>query len=71
MQDQRIEKLAAFAINITKVLLIIYLAFEEVFKIINPLKMFLDDYFYISRNWATQDYTILKKRQAERKVVRV
>ena len=37
MQDQRIEKLAAFAINITKVLLIIYLGFEEVFKIIKAL----------------------------------
>ena len=34
MQDQRIEKLAAFAINTTKVLLIIYLGFEEVFKIL-------------------------------------
>ena len=33
MQDQRIEKLAAVAIKITKVLIIIYLGFEEVFKI--------------------------------------
>ena len=33
MQDQRIEKIAAVAVNITKVLLIIYLGFVEVFKI--------------------------------------
>ena len=33
MQDQRIEKLAAIAIKIIKVLLIIYLGFEEVLKI--------------------------------------
>ncbi len=42
MQDQRIEKLAAVAINITKVLLIIYLGFEEVFKIIKSLQKLLD-----------------------------
>ena len=33
MQDQRIEKIAALAINITKLLVIIYLSIEEVFKI--------------------------------------
>jgi len=37
MQDQRIEKLVAVAINITKVLLIILLGVEEVFKIIKSL----------------------------------
>ena len=71
MQDQRIEKLAAVAINITKVLLIIYLAFEEVFKIINSLQKLLDAEFDISRKWASQAYSILKKRQAERKVAGV
>ena len=43
MQNQRIEKLAAIVINITKVLLIIYLGFEEVFKIIKSLQKLLDD----------------------------
>jgi len=68
MQDQRIEKLAAVAINITKVLLIIYLGFEEVFKIGKSLKEKLDIEFDISRKWASQTYSILKKRQADRKV---
>ncbi len=68
MQDQRIEKLAAVAINITKVLLIIYLGFEEVFKIIKSLQKLLDAELDISRKWASQNYLILKKRLAERKV---
>ena len=71
MQDQRIEKLAAVAINITKVLLIIYLGFEEVFKIIKSLQKLLDAEFDISRKWASQAYSALKKRQAERKVAGV
>ena len=71
MQDKRIEKLAAFAINITKVLLIIYLGFEEVFKIINSLQKFLDTELDKSRKWASQNYSILKKRLAERKVAGV
>ena len=37
MQDQRIVK-AAVAINITKVLLVIYLGFEEVFRIVKSLQ---------------------------------
>ena len=68
MQDQRMEKLAAVAINITKVLLIIYLGFEEIFKIGKSLREKLDFEFDISRKWASQAYSILKKRQAERKV---
>ena len=71
MQDQRIEKLAAVAINITKVLLIIYLGFEEVFKIIKSLQKFLDTELDISRKWASQNYSILKKRLEERKVAGV
>ena len=71
MQDQRIEKLAAFAINITKVLLIIYLGFEEVFKIIKSLQKLLDAELDISRKWASQNYSILKKRLKERKVAGV
>ena len=68
MQDQRIEKLAAFAINITKVLVIIYLGFIEVFKIIKSLQKLLDFELDISRKWATQNYSILKKRLEEQKL---
>ena len=68
MQDQRIEKISAFAVNITKVLVIIYLGFVEVFKICKLLREKLDAEFDISRKWAIQTYSILKKRQEERKV---
>ena len=71
MQDQRIEKIAAVAVNITKVLVIIFLGFVEVFKIGTLLREKLDDEFDISRKWATQNYSILKKRLAERKVAGV
>ena len=71
MQDQRIEKLAAVAINITKMLLIIYLGFEEVFKIIKSLQKNLDIELDISKKWASQNYSILKKRLAERKIADV
>ena len=71
MQDQRIEKLAAVAINITKLLLIIYLGFFEVFKIGKLLKEKFDSEFDISRKWASQNYSILKKRLAEQKVAGV
>ena len=71
MQDQRIEKVITVAINITKVLLIIYLGFEEVFKVIKSLQKLLDAELDISRKWASQNYSILKKRLAERKVAGV
>ena len=71
MQDQRIEKLAAVAIIITKVLLIIYLGFEEVFRIFKSLQKLLDTELDISRKWASQNYSILKKRLEERKVAGV
>ena len=71
MQNQRIEKLAAVAINITKVLLIIYLGFEEVFKIIKSLQKLLDAELDMSRKWASQNYSILKKRLAEKKMAGV
>ena len=71
MQDQRIEKLAAITLNITKVLLIIYVGFEEVFKIIKSLQKFLDAELDISRKWASQNYSILKKRLEEKKVLGV
>jgi len=68
MQDQRIEKLVAVAINITKVLVIIYLGFVEVLKIGKLLREQLDAELDISRKWASQNYSILKKRLADGKV---
>ena len=68
MQDQRIEKIVAFAVNIIKALVIIYLGFVEVIKIGKLLRKKLDAEFDVSRKWASQAYSILKKRQAERKV---
>ena len=68
MQDQKIEKVAAVALNITKVLVIIYLGFVEVFKIGKLLIENLNTEFDISRKWASQNYSILKKRLAEDKV---
>ena len=71
MQDQKIEKIAAFAVNITKMLVIIYLGFVEVFKIGKLLIKNLETEFDISRKWASQNYSILKKRLAEGKVASV
>jgi len=71
MQDQRIEKVITVAINIIKVLVIIYLGFVEVFKIGKLLREKLDIELDISRKWATQNYSILKKRLEEQKVAGV
>ena len=71
MQDQKIEKIAAVAVNITKMLVIIYLGFVEVFKIAKLLIENLNTEFDISRKWASQNYSILKKRLAERKLAGV
>ena len=71
MQDQKIEKIVADALNITKVLVIIYLGFIEVFKIGKLLIENLNTEFDISRKWASQNYSILKKRLAEGKVAGV
>jgi len=68
MQDQRIEKSVAVAVNITKLLVIIYLGFIEVFKIIKSFQKLLDAEFDLSRKWASQNYSILKKRLAEQKI---
>ena len=68
MQDQKIEKIATVAVNIIKVLVIIYLGFVEVFKIAKLLIENLNTEFDISRKWASQNYLILKKRLAEGKV---
>ena len=71
MQDKKIEKIAAVTVNITKVLVIIFLGFVEVFKIGKLLREKLDVELDISRKWASQNYAILKKRLAERKVAGV
>ena len=71
MQDQKIEKIASVAVNITKVLVIIYLGFLEAFKIGKLLREKLDAEFDISRKWASQAYSILKKRQEEGKIAGV
>ena len=71
MQDQKIEKIAAVAVNITKVLVIIYLGFVEVFKIAKLLIENLNTEFDISRKWASKNYSILKKRLTEAKVAGV
>ncbi len=71
MQDQRIEKVITIAINIIKVLVIIYLGFVEVFKIGKLLREMLDLELDISRKWAIQNYSILKKRLEEQKVAGV
>ena len=71
MQDQKIEKIASVAVNITKVLVIIYLGFLEAFKIVKLLREKLDAEFDISRKWASQAYSILKKRQEEGKIAGV
>ncbi len=71
MQDQKIEKIAAVAVNMTKALVIIYLGFIEVFKIGRLLIENLNTEFDISRKWASQNYSILKKRLAEGKVAGV
>ena len=67
MQDQRIEKIAAVAVNITKVLVIIYLGIEEVFRIGKLLREKLDSEFDISRKWASQAYSILKNNKRKKK----
>ena len=71
MQDHRIEKVITVAINIIKVLVIIYLGFLEVLKIGKLLREKLDLELDISRKWATQNYSILKKRLEEQKVAGV
>ena len=52
-------------------LVIIYLGFVEVFKIGKLLREKLDLELDISRKWATQNYSILKKRLEEQKVAGV
>ncbi len=68
MQDQRIEKIAAVAVNITKVLAIIYFGLVEVFKIGKLTRKILVTESNNSQKWASQIYSILKIRQARQKL---
>ncbi len=69
MEDQTIQKVVAVAINITKVLTIIFLGLVEVFKIGKSLYMKLDPEFGTPRRWASQTFSSLKKQQAKQKLV--
>ena len=71
MQDQKIEKVITVAINIIKVLVIIYLGFVEIFKIGKLIREKLDLELDSSRKWAIQNYSILKKRLEEQKLAGV
>ena len=71
MQDQKIETIATVAVNITKLLVIIYLGLVEVLKISKLLREKLDAELDIPRKWAAQNFSILKKRIAEKKVAGV
>ena len=68
MQDQRIEKIVAVAVIITKVLAIIYFGLVEVFKIGKLTRKILVTESNNSRKWASQTYSILKIRQARQKL---
>ena len=68
MQNQRIEKLAAVAINITKVLAIIYFGTIEVYKIGKFLRKILITESNNSQRWASKTYSILKIRQSKEKL---
>ena len=71
MRYQRVEKLVAVAVNITKLLVIIYLGFVEVFKICKLFREKLEPELDISRKWASHNYSILKKRLAKQKIAGV
>ena len=71
MSDKTIEKIAAFAVTISKLSVIIYLGFVELFKIGKLLGEKLGEYFdelRSSKEWAGEAYAELKKRLAEQKV---
>jgi len=71
MQDPKIKKVITVTISIIKALVIIYLGFVEVFKIGKLLREKLDLELDSSRKWATQNYSILKKRLEKQKLAGV
>ncbi len=65
MPEKTLEKTASFAVTISKLAVIFYLAFVEVFKIGKLIREKLGAYFdelRLSREWAEEAYAILKKR---------
>ena len=71
MPEKTLEKTASFAVTISKLAVIFYLGFVEVFKIGKLIREKLGAYFdelRLSREWASEAYAILKKRLAEQKV---
>ena len=71
MPEKTVEKTAAFAVTISKLAVIIYLGFVELFKIGKLLGDKLGEYFdelRLSKEWAGEAYAVLKKRLAEQKV---
>ena len=74
MPEKTVKKTAAFAVTISKLSVIIYLGFLEVFKIGKLIREKLEAYFdelRLSREWAEEAYAILKKRLEEQKVAGV
>ena len=71
MPEKTLEKTASFAVTISKLAVIFYLGFVEVFKIgkliIEKLGAYFDE-LRLSREWAEEAYAILKKRLEEQKV---
>ena len=71
MPEKTLEKIASFAVTISKLAVIFYLGFVEVFKIGKLIREKLEAYFdelRLSREWASEAYAILKKRLEEQKV---
>ena len=68
MQDQMIEKITAVAVNITKVLAVIYFGTIEVYKIGKFFRKILITESNNSQRWASNTYSILKIRQAKEKL---
>ena len=71
MPEKTLEKTASFAVTISKLAVIFYLGFVEVFKIGKLIREKLGAYFdelRLSREWAEEAYAILKKRLEEKKV---
>ena len=68
MQDKRIEKIGAVAVNIIKVLAIIYFGLVEVFNIGKLTRKILVTESNNSQKWASKTYSILKIRQANEKL---
>ena len=74
MPEKTLEKTASFAVTISKLAVIFYLGFVEVFKIGKLIREKLGAYFdelRLSREWAEEAYAILKKRLEEQKVAGV